>query len=173
MKQPRWTDEPDDHGIGRSRGGLTSKAHVLVDGTGKPLVVAVTPGQAADTTALPRLLAQLRVARPGPGRPRTRPEALVADKAYSTRAHRAALRGRGIRVVVPERADQVANRKRRGRAGGRPPAFDARAYRGRNVVERTFSHLKQWRGLATRYDKYATTWRGGLVLASIVLWLKR
>ena len=76
-------DEPGDHAIGRSRGGLTTKTHALVDGNGLPLVIAGTPGQANDSPALPKLLAELRVPRHGPGRPRTTPQAVRADKAYS------------------------------------------------------------------------------------------
>jgi putative transposase len=134
-------------------------------------VIAVTPGQSGDSPALPRLLAELKVPRVGPGRPRTRPEALRGDKAYSARAHRAHLRTRGITVVIPEPSDQIGHRRNRGSRGGRPVAFDAEDYKGRNVVERAFNHLKQWRGLATRYDKHALVYRGGLVLASILLWL--
>lgn len=86
-----------------------------------------------------------------------------ADKAHSARAHRTVLRTRGIGAVIPEPSDQIRNRNRnrnrnrRGSAGGRPPTFDPVDYRGRNVVERAFAHLKQWRGLATRYDKHAVT----------------
>jgi len=167
----RRGDEPVDHGIGRSRGGLTTKTHALVDGRGLPLVIVVTTGPAGDSPALPRLLAELRVPRPGPGRPRTTPDALLGDKAYSARAHRADLRARGVKVVIPERADQISNRKNRGSAGGRPVGFDAEEYKNRNVVERAFNRLKNWRGLATRYDKHAIVYRGGMVLASIVLWL--
>ena len=76
-------DEPGDHAIGRSRGGLTTKTHALVDGRGRPLVLIVSPGQAGDSPVLPRLLAELRVARSGPGRPRTTPDRLRGDKAYS------------------------------------------------------------------------------------------
>ncbi|MDK7330478.1 transposase, partial [Micrococcus luteus] len=79
-KNPR--EEPADHGIGRSRGGLSTKIHQLVDGTGLPLVSLITPGQAGDSPMLLPLLAQLRVTRPV-GRPRTRPEAVLGDKAYS------------------------------------------------------------------------------------------
>jgi len=164
-------DEPGDHALGRSRGGLTTKTHAIVDGQGRPLVLAVTPGQAGDSPALPRLLAELRVARRGPGRPRTTPEALRADKAYSSRAHRTMLRGRGITAVIPERADQIQHRRNRGSRGGRPVDFDVEDYKNRNVVERGFNRLKQWRGIATRYDKHALTYRGGVVLGSITLWL--
>jgi putative transposase len=135
-----------------------------------PLVVLVGPGQAGDSPMLPSLLASLRVGRIGPGRARSTPTSLVADKAYSAAAHRAHLRKRNVKTVIPERSDQVRNRKKRGRRGGRPPAFDADAYKGRNVVERGFARLKQWRGIATRYDKHALNYRGGVVIASIYLW---
>lgn len=117
------------------------------------------------------LLAQLAVARLGPGRPRTRPAALIGDKAYSSRGARAMLRSRGIKTVIPQRADEVDHRRRRGTAGGRPPAFDPLAYKGRNVVERSFNDHKQWRGIATRYDKLATVYRGAVVLRAITIWL--
>ena len=121
---------------------------------------------------LPGLLASLRVPRLGVGRPRTTPTALLGDKAYSARGHRAHLRGRGVTAVIPEPADQAAHRKRRGSRGGRPVTYNSDAYRGRNVIERAFNRLKQWRGLATRYDKHATIYRGGLVVAAVLLWLR-
>jgi transposase len=167
----RRADEPDDHAIGRSRGGLTTKTHALVDGRGLPLVIALTPGQAGDSTALRQLLAELRVPPRGPCRPRSKPQALRGDKAYSARAHRAHLRSRGITAVIPEPSDQIGHRKDKGSRGGRPVAFDATDYKNRSVVERAFNHLKNWRGLATRYDKHALVYRGGVVLASILLWL--
>jgi transposase len=107
----------------------------------------------------------------GAGRPRTTPDALRGDKAYSAKAHRDNLRARGVKVVIPEKADQQANRKNKGSRGGRPVDFDADDYKNRNVVERSFNRLKNWRGLATRYDKHALIYRGGMVLASVVLWL--
>jgi transposase len=150
---------------------LTTKAHALVDGAGRPLVLICTPGQAGDSPTLPLLLGELRVPRPGPGRPRTTPTALLADKAYSARAHRGALRARGVTTVIPERADQIGHRQRRGSTGGRPVDFDTEAYKGRNVVERAFNHIKQWRGLATRYDDHILIYRGALVLNTIIRWL--
>ncbi len=117
------------------------------------------------------LLAELRVAG-ATGRPRTRPDAVRADKAYSSRAIRTHLRDRGITAVIPEPADQIGHRKRRGARGGRPPAFDAGDYKNRNVVERRFCHLKQWRGLATRYDKHATTYRSAVVLNAVIAWTR-
>jgi transposase len=118
------------------------------------------------------LLTQLRVSR-AVGRPRTTPFAVRADKAYSSRAIRAHLRSRGIKAVIPEPADQSGHRRRRGPRGGRPPAFDANDYRGRNVVERGFSDLKQWRGMATRYDKLAIVYRAAAVLNAVIAWSRR
>ena len=136
-------------------------------------MIALTAGQSSDSPMLKVLLADLAVARPGPGRPRTRPDAVLGDKAYSSKANRQLLRCKRVTAVIPQPSDQIANRKRRGSAGGRPPAFDAATYKGRNVVERSFNDHKQWRGLATRYDKLATTYRGGAVLRAITIWLQQ
>ena len=105
-----------------------------------------------------------------PSNPRTRPVLVRADKAYSARGTRGYLRRRGIKAVIPEPADQAGHRKRRGSRGGRPVTYDRLEYAGRNVVERGFNVLKQWRALATRYDKHALTYRGGVVLAAILTW---
>jgi transposase len=158
--------------LGRSRGGWTTKIHHLVDGRGRPLVVLVGPGQAGDAPVFRYLLGHLRVPRLGRGRARTRPDRVRGDKAYSSRAIRMHLRSRGIRAVIPEPADQVGHRVRRGSRGGRPPSFDAADYRGRNVVERGFAVLKQWRGIATRYDKLAVVYRAAIVLHAVVTWTK-
>jgi transposase len=115
---------------------------------------------------------RLRVPRPV-GRPRITPQMLLADKAYSSRAIRAHLRRRGIRAVIPQPVDQAANRRRRGSHGGRPPTFDREAYKQRNTVERCINMIKQWRGLATRYDKTATIYLAGLHLAAIFIWSAR
>ena len=163
--------EPNDHSIGRSRGGLSTKIHQLVDGRGRPLVIALSAGQSNDSPMFKTLIAHLRVARVGPGRPRTRPDALLGDKAYSSRGNRELLRAKRVKTVIPQPSDQIGHRKRRGSAGGRPPAFDPVAYKGRNVIERSFNDHKQWRGLATRYDKLAAVYRGGVVLRAITIWL--
>ena len=148
---------------------MTTKTHALVDGNGLPLVIAITPGQANDSPALPKLLAELRVPRLGPGRPRTTPQALRADKAYSARAHRAHLRSRGITAVIPEPDDQIGHRKNKGSRGGRPVRYDVEDYKQRNVVERAFNHFKNWRGLATRYDKLRKTFCAALHLVAAFL----
>jgi transposase len=151
---------------------LSSKIHQLVDGRGLPLVVLVGPGQAGDAPMFPVLMAHLRVGRRGPGRPRTRPDRVRGDKAYSSRAIRTHLRERGIIAVIPEPADQQGHRQRRGSKGGRPVGYDRDDHKGRNVIERGFNDTKEWRGLATRYDKLAITYRGGAVLRAITLWLR-
>jgi transposase len=107
------------------------------------------------------------------GRPRTRPGRLLGDKAYSSRAIRGHLRARGITAVIPEPDDQIGYRKRRGARGGRPPAFDATDYKGRNVIQRGIHTVKQWRGLAPWYHTLAIVYRGAAVLRAITLWLKR
>jgi transposase len=117
-------EEPPDHAVGRSRGGLSTKIHQVCDGHGRPLVILLGPGQGSDSRMFPNLLDALRVHCHGPVRPRTTPDAVLADKAYSSRGHRALLRNRGITAVIAEPSDQKANRERRGAKGGRPPAFD-------------------------------------------------
>lgn len=103
------------------------------------------------------------------GRPRTRLLVVLADRAYSSRAIREHLRKRGIRAVIPQPADQVANRRRKGRLGGRPPSFDREADNRRNTVERCINPLKNWRGQATRYDLF----RAGPYIAGIFIWSAR
>ena len=115
-------DEPADHGLGRSRGGLTTKVHLACEQGQKPLSVVITAGQRGDSPQFQVVLSQIRVPRPGRGRPRTRPDRVLADKAYGSLANRAYLRRRGIRCTIPEKADQVRHRKAKGRHGGRPPA---------------------------------------------------
>ena len=165
--------EPAGHGIGRSRGGLTTKIHHSVDGKGWPLAVVVTGGQCHDGVILPQALADIRVPRAVGGRPRTCPDAILADREFGPKRNRKYLRSHGIRAVIPEKQDQIATRKRRGTKGGRPSEFDAGAYRNRNVVERSFSYVKQWRGLATTYDKLPTTYRAAVVISAILTWLRR
>ncbi|MFI9787156.1 IS5 family transposase [Kitasatospora sp. NPDC051984] len=158
--------------LGRSRGGLTTKVHLAVDGRGRPLSIVLSTGNTADCTMLPAVLDAIRVPRVGTGRPRTRPDRVVADKAYSSRKIRRLLRRRRIKATIPERRDQIANRARRASRGGRPPAFDKTAYKGRNVVERCFAKLKQFRSVATRFDKLAARYKAGVVIAALILWLR-
>ena len=171
-KLPLTEVEPPGHGIGRSRGGLTTKIHHAVDGRGRPLATIVTGGQRNDGAVLAQVLAEIHVPRTGGGRARSLPEAVIADRAYATGVIRTELRRRRITAVIPEKRDQIAARARRGSRGGRPPRLDEQAYRGRNVVERYFALAKQWRGLATRYDKLAITYRAAVTICAILTWLR-
>jgi transposase len=151
------TNEPVDHALGRSRGGLSTKIHALTDRFCCPQTVLLSPGQAGDNPYLQPLLEAHHTGN-------TETFRLLADKAYSHPSTRAHLRTKKIAHTIPERSDQLKRRKDKGSAGGRPPAFDPAIYKDRNTVERGFGRLKQWRGIATRYDKYATTYLGGVLL---------
>ena len=118
------------------------------------------------------VLDRIRVNRPGRGRPRKRPDMLIADKGYAHDSTRTALRRRRIAHTIPERADQIARRQTKGSHGGRPPAFDPELYRRRNVVERCFNRIKQWRDLATRYAKRASIYQASLTLIAAIIWLR-
>ncbi|MDX3434406.1 IS5 family transposase [Streptomyces sp. ME01-18a] len=166
------TDEPDDHALGRSRGGLTTKIHLACDGRGRPLAILLTPGQRHDGICARPLLERIRVPRTDLGRPRCRQDHVIADKAYSSRGFRAYLRRRGIGSIIPEKNDQKRHRRNRGRRGGRPTGFDSEIYRRRNRVERCFNQLKGFRGLATRYEKTATSYEAAVTLASLLLWAR-
>jgi transposase len=132
--------------------------------------VVLTPGQRHGSTQLEGLLDAVRVARPqgSPGRPRKRPAHLLADRGYSFESCRGLLRRRGIPRTIPERKDQ---RERRATRPGRRPSFDREAYRRRNVVEQCAGRLKQWRSVATRYEKRAVNYRAMVVIASLMMWL--
>src|SRR4051794_16645441 len=136
------------------------------------MAVVLTPGQAGDNPQLLPLLQGISGGRTGPGRPPQRPGPVVAQKGFPHPSTRTALRSRGIAFTCPEKSDQIARRKAKGSAGGRPPAFDQDIYAGRNVVERCFARLKHFRALATRYAKRAAYFRTALVIAAIVLWLR-
>ncbi|MFF9811622.1 IS5 family transposase [Streptomyces coeruleorubidus] len=172
-KRGRPARESPDHALGRSRGGLSIKVHLAADGCARPLAFTVTAGQAGDAPAFETVMSRIRVPRTGLGRPRTRPLTVLADRAYSSRAIRSHLRRRGIRSVIPQTSDQVGHRLRKGRRGGRPPAFDIEAYKQRNTVERCINRLKQWRGLATRTDKLAIAYQAAFHLAGILTWARR
>ena len=154
------------------RGGLSTKIRLAADRRCRPVARILSPGQHGDGPRFIPLLVAIRISRRGLGRPRTRPGAVMGDKACSSAANRAYLRKRGITAVIPVKEDQKKHRRARGSAGGRPPAFNAGRYKERNTVERCFARLKQFRAVATRYGKREFMYQGTVGLASIRIWLR-
>ncbi|MFI6010179.1 IS5 family transposase [Streptomyces sp. NPDC051243] len=164
---------------GRAYGASCQHEHSCVrcpllarDGLGRPLAIMLTAGRRHDGVCARPLLERIRVPRLGRGRPRCGPDHVVADKAYASRGFRAYLRKRGISHTIPEKQDQQRHRRNRGRGGGRPPRVDRVIYHRRNTVERRFNRLKSFPGIATRYDKTATSYEAAVSLASLLLWAR-
>ena len=124
------------------------------------MVLLLTGGERHDQPVLPALMEDGAIKRRGRGRPRLRPDAVAGDKGYSSDKARHYLKARGIAAVIPTKSNQAAL-----------PGFDRDAYRERNVVERLINRLKQFRRVATRYEKRAASYRAMVVLAAILLWL--
>lgn len=146
--------------LGRSKGGFSTKIHLRCEGNGLPLTFLLTVGERHEAVVFEQLMEQGAIKRQGVGRPRLRPNRVVGDKGYSSGQIRLYLRRRGIRLTIPRKS----NEKHRGK-------FDKSIYRTRNRVERCFNRLKQFRRIATRYEKNAENYQAMLTLASIQLWL--
>ena len=141
-KRGAWTQA-----IGTSRGGRTSKIHALADDQGRPVAFALTPGNIADISMAIPLMEDMRI-----------PKRLLADKAYDADKLRNWLKQRCVEAVIPSSA-----------ARRTPYPIDKVAYRRRNAIERLFGHLKNWRRIATRYDRLASNYLAALALVSIVI----
>ena len=124
------------------------------------MTLILTPGQDHESSVLKPLMERGAVKRRGRGRPRVRPRRVVGDKGYSSRENRQYLRRRGMRLTIPRKK----NERRRGR-------FDKAIYRMRNRVERLINRMKQFRRLATRYEKRAENFRAMWVIAATLLWM--
>jgi len=144
----------------------------VAEGRARPLSMVLSEGQASDSNWMEPALDAIRVPRRGRGRPRKRPGKVVNDKGYSYPRCRRALRRRGIRHLIPERRDQRQQRQKRGSSGGRPVVFVKADYAKRNVVERCILRLKQFRRVATRYEKRAEHFLAMVTLAAIILWVR-
>ena len=149
-----------DQALGYSRGGFSAKIHIRAEGHGKPVTFTLTGGERHEQLALPALLDTGAVRRRGPGRPRLRPRRLAGDKGHSSKTVRERLRRRRIGAVIPRRSTEP-----------RQHHFDRAAYRARNQVERPINRFKQFRAIATRYDKRKELYHAGLTLVAILFWL--
>ena len=146
--------------LGRSRGGFSTKLHLRADAHGRSVALHLTGGERHDLLGVGPLFEKGALRTGRRGRPRWKPEAVIADKAYSAAWLLDVLRSERIVPVIPSRSDQPEN-----------PDFDRQAYRDRNLVERLVGKLKQFRRVATRYDKLAPHYLAFVQLASAVLWL--
>ena len=158
--------EPQDHALGRSRGGFTSKFHLVTDGNGLPLAVETSAGERHDSTMFEAALEAVVGIPRRVGRPRRRPGRVAGDKGYSYAWIRDWLRAHAIGAVIPQRDDQRANHK------GRPLAFDKDAYRRRSVIEQCIGWLKECRRVLTRYEKLAINFLAMLKLAIVQRYLR-
>src|SRR5687768_15545180 len=136
--------------LGRSRGGFTTKLHARCDAKGRPLGFVLTGGEAHDINGFAPLLRMIA----------DKIEALLADKGYDADAIREALAKAEIEAVIPTKR----NRKD-------PAPHDVEKYKWRNLIERLFNKLKNWRRVATRYDKTKESYLGFVTIAAVKLWL--
>jgi transposase len=142
--------DQEHEGLGRSRGGFTTKLHARCDGYGRPLGFVLTPGQAHDVQGFGPLFRMVA----------HRIEALLADKGYDAGAIRAEIKAAGVEAVIPAKSNRRV-----------PIPYDREKYRWRNLVARLFSKPKNWRRVATRDDKTKESYLGFVALAPIKLWI--
>ncbi len=157
---PTAFTEPENHGLGRSRGGFTSKVNLVCDSQGIILAIWVTAGQRHESQAFAEVMGRAQRPRQA-GRSRW-PDQAAGDKGYSFARVRAWVRRRHIEPVIPTRIDQP-----------RDPHFDKTAYRRRNIIERAIGWFKWCRALATRYDKLAVNYVALWIIANIQFLLRK
>jgi transposase len=160
-----YEESLDKQAVEFSRGGFSTKIHVLCEGEGKPISLTLTPGQAHESQQVEALLDQVRIGGL-PGRPRQRFDSLGGDKGYDSRTIRSDLRKHGIKPIIAHR--KLPN-------GEYPPQaadFDKERYRQRNVVERLIGKLKEFRRIATRFEKLADHFIAMVQIGFIRIWLK-
>jgi transposase len=138
---------------------------VLADGEGSPLGVHLDSASPAEVKLAETTLATVRVGRLGPGRPRTLPERLIADRAYDSDPLRERLGQRGVELIVPHRCNRVKPATQDGRA--------LRRYKRRWIIERTNAWLQNFRRLVVRYERSATIFLGLVHLACAIILLKK
>ena len=136
--------------MGRSRGGLTTKIHALVDANGLPILLKITPGQANDGRSAADMFGSL-----GTG------DVLLADRAYDSDVLRTTMEQRGVRANIKPMPNRV-----------RHPSFSAPLYKLRNAVERFFSKIKHYRAIATRYEKHPENYMALIKLAAARIWMR-
>jgi transposase len=146
--------------LGRSQGGFSTKVHRRAEGNGRPITAVLTGGERHGQVALEAVLDRGAVRRQGRGRPRLRPRRLAGDKGCSSPTARRRIRRRGITPIIPTNSNEP-----------RDPSFDREAYRLRNRVERLINRLKQFRRIATRYEKRAVNDLAMLTIGMALLWL--
>src|SRR5579884_4062784 len=152
--------DQNQEALGKSQGGFSTKLHLRAEGKGKPMTLVLSAGQRHETTRFEALMEQGAVKRVGRGRPKLRPKRVLGDKAYSSRKIRHYLKQRGIGYTIPRRIDET-----------RTGPFNRALYQERNYVERAINRLKQFRRVATRYEKRAVNFLAMATLATIMLWL--
>ena len=143
-----WKRGAEAQAIGRSRGGRTTKIHAIVDSCGRPIALEVTPGQLGDVRVATALISAVP-----PGR------SLAGDAAYDSDGLRRFLLERGTTSVIPNNPTRKLTHP-----------FDEAAYRQRNLIERMFCRLKDWRRIATRYDKLASSFAAAVAIAAVIIW---
>lgn len=137
-----------DNAIGRSRGGRTTKVHALSDEHGRPRAFAITPGQVRDLTGAASLLTRLPT-----------PKQVIADRSYDAKRLRNWLVERGCQPVIPPNPTRK-----------HPHTYDPVAYRERNLIKRMFCRIKDFRRIATRYDKRADTDLSAIFIVATLIW---